>query len=376
MSENPLLNEKQAKEELAKLNDFITRQGGEFDLIFLFGVAFDKVNPTIDRDRFATAIKYFINTEKDKNPNTNQGSIRKKLFICVDPNLTENNITQLFVNLNTKLKESPPYVYSAIINDQIGGNPITVEEYKNYIKEQNNSSLANFRIVNYGEADTNFVNLSLYFLKKDELGEIDTYENSIDYSIYFMRYGVESKRYVSTEGRSMKNNIGHFYKNQFNIQKGTKRIQNYLDMEDCHYAPDSFYGSLEKLGRHAHVKDIYMASAMNAHGSGTLSKNGIHYGERSGIIIGNRYFETTCEVLTLLDRLQKTTKNVFYLILDEDYRAFNREGTPRNSKAPYIVSFNHKTTFFRNEPFPFYRIGGKRKQTRKGRISKRKTRKH
>lgn len=358
MPDNRLLNHAQANEAISTLYEFITRLNEPVELIFLFGIAFDTAHADIDRNRFASAISYFLKKEK-KDLEVKQ----KKLFVCIDPNLDYDNITELFKKLKKELLQSESSV------SFVHGEPIQIGG----LQEEN------IRLLMYSLDNTKKISPT-FFKISPIVGEGDNEDQELEYYIYFMRYPVPMKR-------STRKNITEFAtENLLNIQDSIKTLQTYLQMDDCKYEPDSFYHSLETLALHPNVTSLYVASAMNSHDLGLLQRGNSYFMSKAydGYYVSNRYFETTCEVLTLMNSVQEQGKPVFFLTLNRVFRTFNHENIPRDAPVPYLVPFTNKTKFFVDEPpmlAPFSIetgkfLGGNRKKTRSHKKKSRKTRKH
>jgi hypothetical protein len=367
--DNPLLNTKKAKDILSRLDAFVNQSETNMDLIFLFGIAPEL--DYVDRNRFASAVQYFLKKEPAE-------ASRQKLFICIDPNLTDRYIGEAFSKLSKSFPK--PYVFygdTSVL--QFGGT--TNNDYREIVGK-------------YGP-DLDFTDkrppknndVRVYSIKFGFQHEYDSEDESVinvTYHFCFLRYGVEPKRKNPLE-------MGTFKSNQVNIQgirgnEKKKTIQSYLTMDVCQYDPDSFFGRLQTLGLNKQIQDIYLASAMNSHDSPMLQQiiNNKPYTSRKGKAgtflgtLGNRYFEDSCEILTLLNNLSQT-KAVLFLQLDKDFHVFSHKDVPNYSDVPYIVPFNNDTTFFIDSPPDFIRgglsQGGRRNKTRKERRKNKKTRK-
>lgn len=371
---NPLLDETGAIEAISKLYQFLTRLNEPVELIFLFGIAYDTIEGA-DRNRFASAISFFL--RKDAN----EASPFKKVFVCIDPNLDAINISDLFGKLKKELVNREPYAESILgMPTQIGGT-ITYKNYKDYLNNKNAEDTISLDTYAYNNSTpSTFYEIYVNFLKKTKNGNVVGEDREFPlYYIYFMRYPVPMNR-------SPRGDMTEFHQNQLKIQEREKTIQTYLEMDECRYADDSFYDKLEDLALHPKVNSLIVGSAMTSHDHGFFQKGNVTYRSKAydGYYVSNRYFETTCEVLTLLNAVYRNGKPVFFLTLDSVFATFSHQNVPKTSRVPYLVPFTEDTEFYINEPellAPFSLqtgrfLGGRRKKTRNNRKKSRKTRKH
>jgi hypothetical protein len=400
MADNPHFEneESQVKRVLQKLQTFVKDSAAPMHLIFLLATAFEfgvlSTGRGIDRNRFASAVFYFLKKDlyppvgggnnrplgagagQENSSNSSSSRINQRLFVCIDPNFTDENIGNVFKRLEHMVSNDINEIYEAQTTfKQLGGESITLK-----IRPPSEN------IVRF---------YSITFKSRHGLGEVI-------YHFCFLRYFIPQKR---NPGQSL--NFGHFIKNQINIQgvRGEdkrKRIQNYLAMDGCKYTSDSFYGALEALGKESNIQSIFLASALNSHDS-PLGKNldGISYMTNPRIrtnnsgnpvenpVLANRYFEDSCEVLSLLHNLYQARKPVFFLQLDSFFRVFAHQEVSERSKVPYIVPFDEDTQFFINYPPHFVegnlseyavrsarqRAGKRNEKTRRYKRKNKKTRK-
>jgi hypothetical protein len=402
MAQNPLVDEQVAIATLTRLGEFINTLDEDIDLGYFFGVAYDVVNR--DRNRFTTAIRYLLSTERNDPDNS-----RKKLIVCFDPNLERGNITNIFQNTrliqetlpNTKLRSIRPVNFANEETQQVqeavhavnllhqpplpNNNGNQAFSPVEPVFEGANSPVQPFfeyqggRLVMEVPRQQNILPIPLgapppllvpivhppenapYFYKLTFEKFYDDEVFTMVYYVYFMRYGLTSARTVLENASHLSSYIGKHKLNQLYIQgvrpDRVKTIDDYVN--SCTYDVDTFYGHLETLGSHEKVKDLYVTSAMSSHDSFFVTNiEGNTYGSvvvRSGVAhlsatLSNRYFEDFCEILRVMRKIQEREKRVFYITLDSQFRVFNEISVPRTSNVPYAVPFVSTTKFFINDP--------------------------
>jgi hypothetical protein len=339
------LTDQQAFEALEKKISLNTDDIGVF-----FGIAHDKEVqhvPSVDRNRFASAVTYLL-TQEDFNHNVYAPEEARKTILCVDPALDWANIQLLFEKLKLTLGnvEGIDFILgkAELLNDDF---PKTFIVY--FIDKKNSPTDEN----SYSDDEK-------YFF----------------YFIHFLQYALPSP-------------ISGDLINQINIQGvrpgHQKYIKNYLEADKCSYKEDNFYGRLETKIKNSSAKNVFFASAFST--NDPLFKKNINNktyaavknkvnakGYNSAETLSNRYFESSCEILTLMNNIYKAGKSVFHINLDEKFRTFHRPGMAKDLKVPYVVPFNDKTEFYINEP-KLYRLISSGGSTRKSKKQKSSTKK-
>jgi hypothetical protein len=413
MPDNPLVAEATANEVLDNLGMFVTNLHESVDVGYFFGMAFDSVNPHIDRNRFANAIQHLLKEEGGREIH------KPKLLVCIDPNLTHANIDTLFRKVNEirdiletekplrridaipllgveQVNEEPPHqVFNTEVLNVIqpglnnhnnvegvqpfyftGGRGATAQsgnagEYNTSTRRNNgpNEPVSAATPQHLHVSHPTGTNPFFYkFTFEFRTGTPDVF-SSIFY-VYFLRYGLTTTRTPRTNGFRNSNYIGKHLENQFNIQgiDPNRRftIQHYVD--SCVYDDESFYAHLERLGTHDSIGNVYFASAMSSHSTFmTIVRNGNTYASvipnrlhpDQGVLRGtltNRYFEDFCEILRVMRQIQNAGKNVFFITLDPHFRVFNHPTVQRIEDVPYQVPFQNSTKFFINDPKFFRKV--------------------
>lgn len=296
---------------LDALSGFITTKEN-LQLAYLFGVAKDTLHS--DRRRFGQSVDYIR-----KN-----GSRTEALLICFDPNFYQQ---ANYISLLSTLRDE-----YGLTREMISREPL--------------DSILPFALFKFSFPERN-----IYVL--------------------FLNYAITTQHVPNPE----LNPFGQRNGNQINISEGTKTVSSYTDT--CTYPPDGFYGKLQTLARMPNVQKLYIASAFSSHGYGILYKGTNEYKATDRVLedrqlehwwVSNRYFESFCEILTLMKNVSET-KEVAFINLDRKFPTFQRPNvrppvqSPETSfNIPYEVKFNARTSFVPQRFTLRRRVGGKRKR--------------